>query len=286
MNNKITTKINVKDNLIGIMRINNKDYISLTDLARYKNDSNPGDVIIKWMSNKTSFDFYCLWEELFNEDFKLAESREFKNDSSNQSFTMSPSRWINMTNAKGFVSKRGKHGGGTFAHPDIALEFASWIDPAFKLYLIQEFERLKYNENYQGKIEWSVRRSLSKTNYKIHTDSIKENIVPILTEHQKNFIYANEADVINVALFGMTAKEWRENNPNLDGNIRDYADILHLVVLSNLEVLNANMIENQVSQKERIQKLNSTAKKQLEVLINDKNIIGISKYDNNRILIK
>lgn len=285
MNNKITTKINVKDNLIGIMRINDKDYISLTDLARYKNESNPGDVIIKWMSNKSSFDFYCLWEELFNENFKLSESREFKNDSANQSFTMSPSRWISMTNAKGFVSKRGKYDGGTFAHPDIALEFASWIDPAFKLYLIQEFERLKYNENYQGQIEWSVRRSLSKTNYRIHTDSIKENIVPTLTEYQKTFIYAEEADVINVALFGMTAKQWRENNPNLDGNIRDYTDILHLVILSNLEVLNANMIENDISQKERLEKLNSTAKKQLEVLINDKNIIGIEKYANKHSLI-
>lgn len=284
MNNKIITKINVKDNLIGIMRVENKDYISLTDLARYKNESNPGDVIIKWMSNKSSFDFYCLWEELFNEDFKLAESREFKNDSANQSFTMSPSRWITMTNAKGFVSKRGKYDGGTFAHPDIALEFASWIDPAFKLYLIQEFERLKYNENYQGQIEWSVRRSLSKTNYKIHTDSIKENIVPTLTEYQKSFVYANEADVINVALFGMTAKQWRENNPNLVGNIRDYTDILHLVVLSNLEVLNANMIENNINQKDRLEKLNSTAKKQLHILINDKNIIGIEKHDNLKLI--
>ena len=280
MNNKIITKINVKDNLIGIMRVENKDYISLTDLARYKNESNPGDVIIKWMSNKSSFDFYCLWEELFNEKFKLAESREFKNSSANQSFTMSPSRWINITNAKGFVSKRGKYDGGTFAHPDIALEFASWLDPAFKLYLIQEFERLKYNENYQEKIEWSVRRSLSKMNYKIHTNSIKENIVPILTEYQKNFIYANEADVINVALFGMTAKEWRENNPNLKGNVRDYADILHLVVLSNLEVINATMIENNVSQRERLERLNNTAKKQLEVFVSDKNIIGLEKYDN------
>ena len=184
MNNKITTKMNVKDNLINVMRINNIDYISLTDLARYKNPDNPGDVVIKWMSNKSSFDFYSLWEELFNEDFKLAESREFKNDSANNSFTMSPSRWISITNAKGFVSKRGKYNGGTFAHPDIALEFASWIDPAFKLYLIQEFERLKNNETYREKIEWSVRRSLSKTNYRIHTDSIKENIVPTLTDKQ------------------------------------------------------------------------------------------------------
>lgn len=279
MNNKITTKINVKDNLIGIMRVNNKDYISLTDLARYKNEMNPGDVIIKWMSNKSSFDFYWLWEELFNEDFKLAESREFKNDSASQSFTMSPSRWISMTNAKGFVSKRGKYDGGTFAHPDIALEFASWLDPAFKLYLIQEFERLKYNEGYQSQIEWSVRRSLSKTNYRIHTDSIKENIVPKLTEKQKQFVYASEADVINVALFGMTAKEWRENNPNLDGNIRDYTDILHLIVLSNLEVLNASMIDNNISQSERLEKLNITARKELSILANNKNIIDIQNLD-------
>ncbi len=193
MNNKTITTINVSNNEIKIMRINNVDYISLTDLARYKNEHNPGDVIIKWMSNKSSFDFYCLWEELFNENFKLAESREFKIDSAIQSFTISPSRWINTTNAIGFVSKRGKYDGGTFAHPDIALEFASWIDTAFKLYLIQEFERLKKDESYNKKVEWSVRRSLSKTNYKIHTNSIKENIVSKLTDEQKNFVYANEA---------------------------------------------------------------------------------------------
>ena len=278
-NSKITTVMNVKDNLINVIRLNNIDYISLTDLARYKNPNNPGDVIIKWMSNKSSFDFYCLWEELFNEDFKLAESREFKNNSANQSFTMSPSRWINITNAKGFISKRGKYGGGTFAHPDIALEFASWIDTAFKLYLIQEFERLKYNESYQQKIEWSVRRSLSKTNYRIHTDSIKENIVPKITDKQKQYVYASEADVINVALFGMTSKEWRDNNPNLDGNIRDYTDILHLVVLSNLEVLNASMIDSNTPQKERLEKLNQIARKELAILINNKNIVGIEQLD-------
>lgn len=197
---------------------------------------------------------------------------------------MSPSRWISTTEAKVIVSKRGKYDGGTFAHPDIALEFASWIDPAFKLYLIQEFERLKYNETYQEKIEWSVRRSLSKTNYRIHTDSIKENIVPTLTEKQKLFVYANEADLINVALFGMTAKEWRENNPKLEGNIRDYTDILHLVVLSNLEVLNASMIENSISQKDRLEKLNETAKRQISILASDNNIVGITKLDNQKLI--
>ncbi len=284
MNEKIITKMHVKDNLVKVMRVNGVDYISLTDLARYKNPNNPGDVIIKWMSNKSSFDFYSLWEELFNDNFKLAEFREFKNDAANNSFTMSPSRWISFTNSKGFISKRGKYDGGTFAHPDIALEFASWIDPAFKLYLIKEFERLKHNETYQERIEWSVRRSLSKTNYRIHTDSIKENIVPTLTDKQKLFIYANEADVINVALFGMTAKEWRENNPDKEGNIRDYTDILHLVVLSNLEVLNASMIENNISQKDRLEKLNKTARRQINILTNDSNVIGITKLDDTKMI--
>lgn len=284
MNEKIITKMHVKDNLVKVMRVNGVDYISLTDLARYKNPNNPGDVIIKWMSNKSSFDFYSLWEELFNDNFKLAEFREFKNDAANNSFTMSPSRWISFTNSKGFISKRGKYDGGTFAHPDIALEFASWIDPAFKLYLIKEFERLKHNETYQERIEWSVRRSLSKTNYRIHTDSIKENIVPTLTDKQKLFIYANEADVINVSLFGMTAKEWRENNPDKEGNIRDYADILHLVVLSNLEVLNASMIENNISQKDRLEKLNKTARRQINILTNDSNIVGITKLDDTKMI--
>ena len=284
MNEKIITKMHVKDNLVKVMRVNGVDYISLTDLARYKNPNNPGDVIIKWMSNKSSFDFYSLWEELFNDNFKLAEFREFKNDAANNSFTMSPSRWISFTNSKGFISKRGKYDGGTFAHPDIALEFASWIDPAFKLYLIKEFERLKHNETYQERIEWSVRRSLSKTNYRIHTDSIKENIVPKLTDKQKLFIYANEADVINVALFGMTAKEWKENNPDKEGNIRDYTDILHLVVLSNLEVLNASMIENNISQKDRLEKLNKTARRQINILTNDSNVIGITKLDDTKMI--
>ena len=283
MKNNIKTTMNVNNNLVSVLNIEGEDYISLTDLARYKNQNEPGDVIIKWMSNKSSFDFYSLWEELSNEDFKVAEFRDFKMDSSTQSFTMSPSRWIKATNAKGIISKRGKYGGGTFAHPDIALEFASWLDPAFKLYLIKEFERLKYNESYQQKVEWSVRRSLTKTNYKIHTESIKEYIVPRLTDKQKTFVYATEADIINVALFGMTAKEWRECNPEADGNIRDSANILYLVVLSNLEVLNANMIEEGKSQKERLEKLNSIARKQLYLLLDDKNIMGITEFDKKSI---
>ena len=276
----ISTQMNVNNTLINIMRVKDIDYISLTDLARYKNPLTPGDVIIKWMSNKSSFDFYCLWEELSNPNFKLAESREFKIDSATQSFTMSPSRWIKETNAIGFISKRGKYNGGTFAHPDIALEFASWIDSAFKLHLIKEFERLKQNENYQNKINWSVRRELAKTNYKIHTDSIKENIVPTLTEKQKLYVYANEADILNVALFGMTAKEWKDQNPSLDGNMRDYANILQLVILSNLENLNSEMIAQGIPQNVRLEKLNAIAKKQYNILQDSKGIRKIEMIDN------
>ena len=277
----IKTQMKVKENLVNVMRVGGIDYISLTDLARYKNHLTPGDVIIKWMSNKSSFDFYCLWEELSKPNFKLAKSREFKNDSATQSFTMSPSRWIKETNAIGFVSKRGKYDGGTFAHPDIALEFASWIDSAFKLYLIKEFERLKQNESYQSKIDWSVRRELAKTNYKIHTDSIKQNIIPTLTEKQKLYVYANEADILNVALFGMTAKEWKDKNSNLDGNMRDYADILQLVILSNLENLNSEMIAQGIEQKIRLEKLNEIAKKQYSILQDSEGIRNIEALEEN-----
>ena len=283
MNDKITTIMKVNENEIRVMRIDNEDYISLTDLARYKNPNDPSDVIKKWLSNYDTIEFLGLWEKLSNENFNSAEFSLIKNESPKRSFTMTPSQWCTRVNATGIIYSKGKYSVGTFAHSDIALEFASWIDNLFKLYLIKEFKRLKYNESYQEKIEWSVRRSLSKTNYRIHTDSIKENIVPSLTEKQKQFVYANEADVINVALFGMTAGQWRKNNPNLEGNIRDYTDILHLVVLSNLEVLNANMIENNIKQSERLVKLNKIAKKELQTLMTDKNIIGISNLDNKKI---
>ena len=281
MNNKITAVMNVNKNEIRVMRIDNEDYISLTDLAKYKNPTDPSDVIKKWLSNYDTIEFLGLWEKLSNEDFNSAEFSLIKNEAPKKSFTMSPSQWCTRVNAKGLTYSKGKYSIGTFAHSDIALEFASWIDNLFKLYLIKEFKRLEYNESYQEKIEWSVRRSLSKTNYRIHTDSIKENIVPKLTEKQKKYVYANETDVINVALFGMTAKEWRDKNPDLDGNIRDYTDIVHLVVLSNLEVLNASMIDNDVNQKQRLEKLNLTARKELELLISDKNIIGIEQLDTN-----
>lgn len=211
----------------------------------------------------------------------MVEFDQIKSEYGKNSFALSPSQWVKRTNAIGIIAKDGRYSIGTFAHPDIAFEFASWLSPEFKLYLITEFERLKINESYQNKIEWPVKRELSKTNYIIHTNSIKEFIVPILTEKQKQFIYANEADVLNVALFGMTAKEWSDKNSNLDGNIRDYTDILHLVVLANLENLNAEMIKSGISQGERLIKLNNTAKKQLELLKDNASVKRLEKIDKN-----
>lgn len=184
-------------------------------------------------------------------------------------------------NAIGIIPSSGKYSIGTFAHPDIAFEFASWLNTEFKLYLITEFERLKQNESYQNKINWSVRRELAKTNYRIHTDSIKENIIPTLTENQKQYVYANEADILNVALFGMTAKEWKDKNPELDGNMRDYANILQLVILINLENLNAEMINQGIEQNKRLERLNEVAKKQYEILQDNKGIKKIKSLDNN-----
>jgi KilA-N domain. len=283
MKNGISTVINVKENIVKVLRINNVDYISLTDLASYKNSNDPSGVIRNWMSNQNSFDFYSLWEEFNNDNFNSVEKDRIRiKEVGYYSFTMTPNRWKKEFNAIGIIPSSGKYSIGTFAHPDIAFEFASWLNPEFKLYLIMEFQRLKKNEAYQNKVEWNIKRELTKTNYLIHTDAIKENIIPILTDKQKKFVYANEADVLNVALFGITAKEWRDKNPNLDGNIRDHASILQLVILINLENLNANMIENNISQSERLEKLNKIAKKQLTVLSNNRNIANISKLaDSN-----
>ncbi len=282
-NNLIQTELDVNNNKIRVMRINDVDYISLTDLAKYSNPENPANVIIHWMSNKGTFDYIGLWEQLNNEKFNFTEFSEIKNkEVGYASFTLSPKRWIDRTNAIGIYSKGGKYSIGTFAHPDIAFEFASWLSPEFKLYLIKEFERLKKNEYYQYKVEWNANRILSKVNYVVHTDAIKNFIVPTLTEEQKRFVYAEEADVLNVALFGMTAKEWRENNSELakNGNMRDYTDLLHLVILSNLETINASLISDNVSQRERLIKLNNNARMQMEALKNNKNIKDLELLEN------
>ena len=215
MKNELLKEIKVQENIVRILKVGNIDYISLTDLASYQNNDDPSGVIRNWMSNKDSFAFYSLWEELHNENFNSVESHRIKNNEVGYNrFTMTPNRWKKDFNSIGIIPSSGKYSIGTFAHPDIAFEFASWLNVEFKLYLITEFERLKEKESKMNHIEWSIRRELSKTNYLIHTDSIKEYIVPILTEEQKKYIYANEADVINVALFGMTAKESKEKNPN------------------------------------------------------------------------
>ena len=248
----VKTEINVIDNKIGIMRIGNVDYISLTDLAKYQNSEDPSGVIRNWMSNKNSFEYYGLWEQINNENFNSVEFHVIKTEEAPYNrFTMTPKRWKDKFNAIGIVPSAGKYSTGTFAHPDIAFEFASWLSPEFKLYLIKEFERLKSNEMYQQKIEWHANRLLSKLNYVVHTDAVKNYIVPTLTEEQKRFVYAEEADVLNVALFGMTAREWRENNPKLakNGNMRDYTDLLHLVILNNLENTNAEFIKLGMSQR-------------------------------------
>ena len=239
------------------------------------------------MSNKNSFDFYNLWEELHNENFNSVESHRIKIDEVGYNrFTMTPNRWKKEFNAIGIIPSSGKYSVGTFAHPDIAFEFASWLNVEFKLYLITEFERLKQNEGYQNKIEWLVRRELAKTNYRIHTDSIKENIIPTLTEKQKQYVYANEADILNVALFGMTAKEWKDKNSNLEGNMRDYANILQLVILVNLENLNAEMIEQGIEQSKRLYKLNQIAKKQFGILQGTAGIKKIENLDTKKLLDK
>ena len=275
MNNNLITEMKVQEKTVRVLRFRNTDYISLTDLAKSQNSQDPSGVIRNWMSNKDSFAFYNLWEELHNENFNSVESHRIKIDEVGYNrFTMTPNRWKKDFNAIGIIPSSGKYSKGTFAHPDIAFEFASWLSPEFKLYLIKEFERLKANEAYQYKIEWNVTRLLSKVNYVVHTDAIKECIVPNLTESQKQYVYSNEADILNVALFGMTAKQWRDKNPDLamEGNIRDYTDLLHLVILNNLQNINAGLIEDGLSQRERLIKLNNVARKQIMILNDNRNI--------------
>lgn len=277
----IKTEIIVKEQKINVLRIDNKEFISLTDLARYANPEEPKIPIYAWMRNKDVIAYLGLWEQLNNENFKGHEFETFENQAGRNSFYMSPQKWIKETNAIGIISKSGNNG-GTYARSDIALEFASWLSPEFKLYVIQEFERLKKNEAYQNKIDWHANRVLAKVSYVVHTDAIKSIIVPTLTEKQKKFVYAEEADVLNVALFGITAKEWRESNPDIadKGNIRDYADLLHLVILNNLENINAELIEMKIPQNERLVRLNNIARKQMELLKNNKSFNNLEYIEN------
>ena len=248
------------------IHINKNDYFSLTDIARYKNSEAPADVVKNWLRRKDTIEFIGLWEKLNNPNFNVVEFDRFKNEAGHNYFTLSPKKWIGGVNAVGIISKAGRYNSGTYAHKDIALQFASWISPEINLYIIKEFQRLKADE--QKQLGWTVKRELAKINYRIHTDAIKDNIIiPLeISREQASFIYANEADVLNVALFGMTAREWREKNPDKKGNIRDYAEVSQLVCLSNLENLNAYLIERGLSQRERLVELNRAAIRQMKVL--------------------
>ena len=255
-------KLNVDGTEIQVLQIEEDDYISLTDMVR-KID-NGSALIEKWLRNKNTIEFLGIWEEMYNEDFDTNAYDEIMQEAGLNRFIMSVKQWVTRTNSKGIVAKAGRYG-GTYAYKDIAFEFASWVSPQFKLYLIKEFERLKKEE--QALLGWSAKRELAKINYRIHTDAIKTNLNPTeLTAQQTSIIYASEADVLNMALFGMTAKQWRENNPDKKGNIRDYASITELICLSNMENINAVLIEDGLSQKERLIKLNKIAIHQMSIL--------------------
>ena len=241
------------------------EYICITDIARYKNPDRTGVIIGNWLRNRNTIEFLGIWEKLNNPDFKVIEFDDFKKEAGLNSFTLTPKQWIEATGAIGIISKPGRYG-GTFAQKDIAFEFASWISVEFKLYLIKEFQRLKEQELRQ--LGWDIRRNLTKVNYLIHTDAIKENLIPdTLTPQQINAVYANEADLLNVALFGVTAKEWRDAYPELKGNLRDHANVHQLVCLANLESMNASYIEEGLSQSERLVKLNKLAIRQMKILV-------------------
>lgn len=256
-------KINVLQKEVTILKISEDDFISLTDIAKYKSDD-PTAVIANWMRNRNTIEYLGLWETLYNPNFKPLEFEGFRAQAGLNAFTLSPQKWIDATNANGIISKSGRYG-GTFAHKDIAFKFSAWISIEFELYFIKEFQRLKEEE--QSQLGWSAKRELTKINYRIHTDAIKHNLIPKeLTSSQISIIYANEADVLNMAMFGITAKQWRDTNPDLKGNIRDYASINELICLANMENLNALFINEKMPQPERLIRLNKIAIQQMQVL--------------------
>ncbi len=274
-------KINAIGQQITLFKNENDDYISLTDIAKYKSED-PNDVIKNWLRSKDTIEFLGVWENINNPNFKPVEFDGFRNQAGRNAFTMSPTKWINTTNAIGLVTKSGRYG-GTFAQKDIAFEFASWISAEFKLYIIQDYQRLKEREEDPEKLNWNLKRLLSKTNYSIHTDAIKDNLINSkLSQQQIGYTYANEADVLNVAIFGLTAKQWRENNPDKKGNQRDYATIEELIVISNLESRNAELIDKGIDQKSRLKLLNELARKQMKSLLNSRTL----NYSKNQIFLE
>ena len=262
--------LQVNNSDITVISQNESDYICLTDMtSTFKEGSG---LIGKWITNKNTLEYLGIWEKINNPIFNYTEFGVIENESGTNRFIMSVGQWIERTNASGMLVKAGRYG-GTYAHKDIAFHFAMWLSPEFQIYLVNEFQRLKNDENDRLKLEWNFQRTLAKVNYLIHSDAIKENLIPLeITKQQSNFVYANEADILNVALFGITAKEWRENNPKLNGNIRDYASIEQLVVLSNLESINAVLIRQELKQNERLIQLNKVAITQMKSLFNSKTI--------------
>ena len=272
-------KIIVKDKSINIQSIKDEDYISLTDIARIKNEDDTNLVISNWLRKVDTIEFLKLWESINNENFKPIDFEGFKSKPGENAFSISSRKWIELTNAIGIKSKPGKYGGGTFAHKDIALEFASWISPEIKLYIIKEFQRLKYIES--EKKEWENKRLLSKINYLLHTDAIKEKLRLVnLSSEQIHYIYASEADLLNVALFGLKAKEWKEKNPDEPGNMRDYASIIELAILSNIEYYNSLLIKENISQKDRLLILNKEANRQKELFNRNLNLNNLLEKKN------
>jgi hypothetical protein len=264
--NGISVAVNIKDT---------REYISITDIAKYKNPDAPADIIKNWLRNKNTIELLGLWERLNNSEFKVVEFDQFRNEAGLNHFVLSPKKWIENTNAIGLESKAGRYG-GTYAHIDIALEFASWVSVEFKFYMIKEFQRLK--EAQSKTLDWDIKRNLSKINYRIHTDAIKQNLIPLsLNKKQIVHVYANEADVLNMSLFGKTAKQWRDDNLDKKGNMRDYANVSQLVCLSNLENLNAVFINDNIPQDKRLQKLNQIAIGQMKILLEDTTTLNTRK---------
>jgi hypothetical protein len=265
-------KIKVLETHVSVYTKQQEDYLCITDIARYKNAEGTDDLIRNWLRNRNTIEFLGIWEQLHNPGFKPVEFDGFRKSAGLNSFTLTPKQWIEKTGAIGLISKSGRYG-GTFAHKDIAFEFASWISVEFKLYLIKEFQRLKNEEIESKRLEWNLQRTLSKINYKIHTDAIKETLLPpMLSKKQISVMYASEADVLNVSLFGKTARQWRDENPDKTGNIRDYAALEQLVVLTNLESINAVLIRQGLAQSQRLVKLNEIAISQMKSLLNNQTI--------------
>lgn len=262
-----------------VSRGKDDDFISLTDIAKYKNADDPRFVIQNWMRNRFTIEFMGVWEQLYNPNFNRVEFEAVKNESGTNAFVMTPTKWVQLTGAIGVYASSGRYG-GTFAHKDIAFEFASWISPEFKLYIIKDYQRLKADETSQAKLEWNVSRAISKINYKIHTDAIQETLIPkLITSSQRSLVYANEADMLNVALFGMTAKQWKDANSSIKGNLRDSATLQQLIVLSNLESMNAELIKVGQSQQDRLVTLNKMAIGQMKALVGN---VGVKRLEGRK----